>query len=69
MARPPEGAWYGRSDTHYITRGADAFLAEGGWYARCGRKVRGPISNLDTAMQAADAMLATAKREADAPAA
>lgn len=71
MARPPEGAWYGRSDTHYTTRGADVFLAEGGWYARCGRKVRGPISNLDAAMQAADAMmLADAKREeAHAPAA
>lgn len=61
-ARPPEGAWYGRTDTHYTTRGADAFLGEGGWYARCQRRIRGPLSNLDAAMRAADAMLEDAQK-------
>lgn len=56
--RPPEGAWYGRSPTHYATRGADCVHGAGGWYARCGRKVRGPLSSLPAAIEAADKMLA-----------
>lgn len=65
--REPEGAWYARTADHYITRGAEVAHHPGGWYARCGKRVRGPISNLPDAMQAADDMLAAAaKRDASA---
>lgn len=54
----PAFAWYGRDGERYVTRGADVFHGAGGWYARCGRKVRGPISCMDNAMIAAERMLA-----------
>lgn len=58
MSKPPEGAWFGRSPDHYATRGAEVLHRDGGWWARCGRRIRGPLSTLDAAMQAADRMLA-----------
>lgn len=66
MSKPPEGAWFGRSPDHYATRGADVVHRDGGWWARCGRRIRGPLSTLDAAMAAADKMLAeSAKAPAD----
>lgn len=61
-AKPAEGAWHGRSPEHFTTRGADCFLGEGGWYARCNRRVRGPLSCLTVAMEVADKMLDDEKR-------
>lgn len=56
--RKPEGAWFGRSPDHYSTRGAECIHGDGGWYVRVGRRVRGPLSCLPIAMEAADRMLA-----------
>lgn len=65
MARPPEGAWYGVNSDHFRTRGADAFRLSGvGWFARCQERIRGPLSSLEVAMQAADRMLADAAKVA-----
>lgn len=60
MAKPLAGAWYGRSPDHYVTRGADVIHRDGGWWARCNRRVRGPLSTLDAAISAADRMVADA---------
>lgn len=62
MSRPAvEGAWYGRSGDHFTTRGADVFRMPGmGWFARHGKRIRGPLSTLDAAMSAAERMLAEA---------
>jgi hypothetical protein len=57
-----KGAWYGKSHDHFITRGASVTHGEGGWYARCGRTVRGPLSCLPVALEAADRMLAEAAK-------
>lgn len=63
--KPSEGAWFGRSPNHYATRGAEVIRLPGeGWFAHCGRRVRGPLSSLDAAMRAADKMLADAPAEA-----
>lgn len=66
MAKPPENCWYGRSGDHYATRGADCFRLPGiGWFARMGdKRIRGPLSTLDAAMQAADKMLVDAAKGA-----
>lgn len=58
MSGAAGGSWYFVSMDHYRTRGADAFRTGDGWYARCGRRVRGPLGSLDAAMRAADDMLA-----------
>lgn len=60
MAKPLAGAWYGKSFDRFSTRGADCVRGEGGWYARCGRRIRGPLSSLHAAMDAADRMVADA---------
>ena len=54
-----QGAWFGREPDRYVTRGAEVFrLPASGWFARCGKRVRGPLSSLDAAMAAADRMVA-----------
>lgn len=63
MSKPTEGAWFGRSPDHYATKGADCFHGAGGWFARCGKRIRGPLSTLDAGMIAADKMLAEAERQ------
>jgi hypothetical protein len=61
MTAPSTGAWIGRSPDHYTTKGAEVRRVPGdGWYARAGRKVRGPLSCLDSAMKAADEMAESA---------
>ena len=56
-ARMTEGAWHGKSPDRYTTRGAEVFHLPGGWFARSGNKVRGPLSSLPVALEAADRML------------
>lgn len=61
-SRDPDGAWHGVSADHYRTRGAEVVHQPGsGWFARCGKRVRGPLSSLGAAMEAAEKM--TAERE------
>ena len=60
MSKPAEGAWHGHSPDHFRTRGAEVMRRTEGWFARCGSRVRGPMSSLDAAMKAADAMLEAA---------
>ena len=57
------GAWYGRTETHYTTRGAECWHGAGGWYARCGARIRGPLSSLPAALEAADRMLDAARQQ------
>lgn len=59
MSKPAEGAWFGRSADHYVTKGASCVRIPGqGWFVRCADRVRGPMSSLEAAMTAADKMLA-----------
>lgn len=61
-SRDPDGAWHGVDQDRYRTRGADVFCEPSyGWFARCGKRVRGPLSSLGAAMEAAEKM--TAERE------
>jgi hypothetical protein len=59
MMAESAGAWIGRTPDHYTTKGA-AVIYRRGWFAIAGRRVRGPLSSLDSAMKAADEMLAAA---------
>jgi hypothetical protein len=58
MSKLAEGAWFFITKDRYRTRGAEIQHDGTGWHAIVGRKVRGPISNIDAAMAAADRMLA-----------
>lgn len=62
-------AWKGISPTHYRTTkgGAEARLFEDGWFALHGRRARGPLPDMLTAMDAAEELMARASRpEAEA---
>lgn len=56
MSAPSAGAWIGRSPDHYSTKGAEVRRQPEGWYALAGRRIRGPMSCLDSAMKAAEEM-------------
>lgn len=56
-------AWHSHDGKSYRTRGAFVWLHPGtGWVARVGKRVRGPISNALSAMEAADQMLIEAAK-------
>lgn len=62
-------AWKGISPTHYrtTTGGAEVRFSPDGWFAVVGRRARGPLGDLLTAMDAAEELLARASRpEAEA---
>ena len=63
-------AWKGVSPALYrtTTGGAEAHLFEDGWYARLGRRWRGPHSDMLRAMDGAEELLQRAAREASPPA-
>ncbi len=64
-----EGAWYSRDGgNRYVTRGAEVEHGPGGWFAKCGRKVRGPLSCLPVAIEVADRMLVESATSASAKA-
>lgn len=55
--KPLDGAWFYRDRNHYSTRGAAVRNNGKGWFAIVGSRIRGPLSNLESAMNAADKML------------
>lgn len=55
--KPPEGSWHYRDRNHYATRGAAVRHNGRGWFAIVGTRIRGPMSSLESAMNAADRML------------
>lgn len=61
------GAWYGCSATHFARRIPYCLRGDGGWYAICGSRVRGPLSCLAAALEASDRMLADATKEKSLP--
>lgn len=72
-ARVAENIWHGNGET-YRCRGARVWRIAGqGWFAALSgadsRRVRGPLSNALSAMEAADRMLAAAAAEREVAAA
>jgi hypothetical protein len=56
--------WFARTPDHYVTRNGACVRVGGHWFARARNRVRGPLRDLDTAMDAVQQMLERQSREA-----
>lgn len=56
-------SWHFVTKDHYRTRGGSVFHNGQGWIAVCGRRARGPLHDLQTAMSAADSLIVEAPKQ------